>query len=158
MQRRATHKRLADAADTMLLLWTSDWSTEHDALCLMGLTQLPCRMIMIIMITIIIIIIIVIAHLQDDDSKRWDYYNSLHLGNGPPEGHAMLMLFQNWLVVLGVAWVMCKEVVEDAQGKADDSHCQEHHPPPLNAKGGVPTCMHAHAVSACIWNVTAKTV
>ena len=37
----------------------------------------------------------VTAHLQDDYSKRWDHNNSLHLSDGSPEGHAMLVLFQD---------------------------------------------------------------
>ena len=36
---------------------------------------------------------------------------------------------------------MDKEVAEDAQRKSDDAYGQEDHPPPLNAKGGVPTCV-----------------
>ena len=51
----------------------------------------------------------------------------------------MLVLLQHCLVVLTVARVMGKEVVENAQCKADDANGQKHHPPPLNAEGGVPT-------------------
>lgn len=38
---------------------------------------------------------------------------------------------------------MGKEVVENAQSKADDPYSNEDHPPPLNAKGGVPPCTQA---------------
>ena len=58
----------------------------------------------------------------------------------------MLVLLQHSLVVLTIARVMGKEVVENAQRKADNTYGQEAHPPPLNAKGGVPTCrMHTQS-------------
>ena len=79
------------------------------------------------------------TNLQDDDSKGRNDDNSLHFCKGAPKGHAMLVLLQHRLVVLGISWVMRKEVVKDAQSEADYAHCQEHHPPTLNAKWTIPT-------------------
>ena len=36
---------------------------------------------------------------------------------------------------------MRKEIVENAQGEADDTHCQKDHSPALYAKRVVPTCI-----------------
>ena len=77
-------------------------------------------------------------HLQDDDGKRRNDNNLLHFRKSPFEGHVVLVLLQHRFVVLGIARVVGKEVVEDAQGKADHADCQEHHSPALNAKGSVP--------------------
>ena len=52
----------------------------------------------------------------------------------------MLVLFQHRPVVLSVAGVVCEEVVEDAQDKADDAHSEEDYPPAINAKWAIPTC------------------
>lgn len=35
---------------------------------------------------------------------------------------------------------MCKEIVQDAQHEADDTHCQKDNAPTINAKGPIPTC------------------
>lgn len=65
----------------------------------------------------------IMFYLQDDDGKGRNDNDLLHLSQSIPKGHAMLVLFQHRLVVLGVTWVMCKEVVQDTQTKADDPNC-----------------------------------
>lgn len=80
------------------------------------------------------------TYLQDDDSKGGDDHDPLHLRQGASKGHAMLVLLQHRLVVLSIAGVVRKEVVEHPQHKADDAHGQEHHPPAVNAKWTVSTC------------------
>ena len=80
------------------------------------------------------------TYLQDNNGKRWDDNDALHLSNRTPEGRAMLVLFQHGPVVLPIAWIMGKEVIEKTQGKTDDANCQEHHSPSFNDKRSVSAC------------------